>query len=84
MANGVDIGYFIVSKEALNPNIQGNLSFEEDMLPYFLNNKNLAAYSTDNQYYYITNERTLSCFAKKAKQKVYNLLPSKYININNK
>ena len=84
MANGVDIGYFIISKEALNPNIQGNLSFEEDMLPYFLNNKNLAAYSTDNQYYYITNERTLSCFAKKAKQKVYNLLPSKYININNK
>ena len=79
-ANGVDIGYFIVKRKEIDPNLQGNLSFEEDILPLFIKNKNLAAYMTDNQYYYITNEKTLSYFAKCAKQKSYNSLSKNYLN----
>ena len=83
-ANGVDIGYFIISKSILNPKINKNLSFEEDILPLFIKNRQLAAYMTDNQYYYITNEKTLSYFAKCAKRKSYNLLSRNYLNTDKK
>lgn len=61
-ANGVDIGYFIISKESLNPKLSGNVSFEEDILPQFIANKNLGAYMTDHQYYYITDLQALNDF----------------------
>ena len=58
-ANGVDIGYFLVAKEALDPQMQGNVSFEVDILPSLIAQKQLGAYVTDKQYYYITNMQTL-------------------------
>ena len=38
-ANGVDIGYFLIRKNALNPDTPSNISFEEDILPKFIENK---------------------------------------------
>lgn len=60
--NGVDIGYFIVSKSAINPGMGGNISFEEDILPELIKEKQLTAYVTDTQYYYITDIDTLRTF----------------------
>ena len=34
-ANGVDIGYFLIKKMALDSTISTNISFEEDLLPKF-------------------------------------------------
>ena len=61
-ANGVDIGYFIVAKEALDSGMQGNVSFEVDILPKFIKKNQLGAYVTHNQYYYITNMQSLKDF----------------------
>ena len=60
--NGVDIGFFIVDKSIINPKVKSNLSFEEDFLPDLIKKERLAAYVTDHQYYYITNEKVLSRF----------------------
>jgi D-glycero-D-manno-heptose 1,7-bisphosphate phosphatase len=76
--NGVDIGYFLVDKEALNPEIQSNVSFELDILPYLIVNKKLGAYVTDTQYYYITNMQTLKDFEIVVKEKNFLPLPQEY------
>ncbi len=60
--NGVDIGFFVVSKDVLDPKRAGNISFEEDMLPEFIACRQLAAYVTDTQYYSITDINTLKRF----------------------
>jgi D-glycero-D-manno-heptose 1,7-bisphosphate phosphatase len=60
--NGVDIGYFIVSKKTLDPGMKGNLSFESDILPGLIDRKQLVAYVTDAQYYFITTVASLSTF----------------------
>lgn len=60
--NGVDIGYFIVSKKALNPGIKENISFEQDILPEFIIKKQLVAYVTDVQYHFITTLASLRNF----------------------
>ena len=77
-ANGVDIGYFIVSKESLNPNFSGNLSFEEDILPNYISKNQLSAYITDKQYYFITNPETLEDFEKAIIEYNFNPLPRRY------
>jgi len=59
---GTDIGYFIIKKDALNPNLDGNISFEQDMLPRLILERQLVAYITDSQYYYITNIDSLKNF----------------------
>ena len=61
-ANGVDIGYFLVTKDVLDPQMPGNVSFEVDILPQFIARKQLGAYVTNTQYYYITNMQTLKDF----------------------
>ena len=61
-ANGVDMGYFLVAKDALDHEISGNVSFEIDILPRFIARKQLGAYVSDVQYYYITNMQTLKDF----------------------
>lgn len=60
--NGIDIGYFIVDKKALNPNISGNISFERDILPEQISKRQLIAHITDIQYYYITNIESIRNF----------------------
>ena len=75
--NGVDIGYFIVDKKAINPNVRGNISFEEDILPKLISERQLAAYVTDTQYYYITNMDTLKNFESVVIEKKIETLPDK-------
>ena len=77
-ANGVDIGYFIVSKDILNPNIQGNVSFEVDILPSLIAKKQLGAFVTDTQYYYITNMKSLKDFESIVNTNNFLPLPHKY------
>lgn len=66
--NGVDIGYFIVTKNILKPQNKENISFEEDILPELISQRQLIAYITDTQYYYITNIESLKTFETYAKQ----------------
>ena len=77
-ANGVDIGYFLVSKKALNPKLKSNLSFELDILPSLIINKELGAFMTDSQYYYITNKKSLKAFQNVVKENSFSPLPKKY------
>ena len=77
-ANGVDIGYFLVAKEALDPQMQGNVSFEVGILPSLIAQKQLGAYVTDKQYYYITNMQTLKDFETTALKNNILPLPQKY------
>jgi NDP-sugar pyrophosphorylase family protein len=60
--NGVDIGYFIVDKTALNPNAHGNVSFEEHLLPDFIRHRALSAYVTGGPYYYVTAMKDVRTF----------------------
>ena len=77
-ANGVDIGYFLVSKNSLDPKIKGNISFEEDILPDYITKNQLSAYITGSQYYFITNIRTLEDFENAISTKNFIPLPHKY------
>ena len=77
-ANGVDIGYFLVEKDILDPNVRGNISFEIDILPQLIDKKQLGAFVTDNQYYYITNMQSLQDFEFAAKAKNFQPLPHKH------
>ena len=77
-ANGVDIGYFLIEKEALNPQMDGNISFELDILPSLIEQKQLGAYVTDKQYYYITNMKTLKAFEAAVFNKKFLPLSQKY------
>ena len=78
IANGVDIGYFIVAKEAMNRDMQGNISFEVDILPSLIAKKQLGAFVTDNQYYYITNLKSLKDFESIVNANNFLPLPHKY------
>jgi len=77
-ANGVDIGYFLIAKDILNPRASGNISFEIDILPKFIANKQLGAYITDAQYYYLTNNKSLKDFEFATVTKNFSPLPQKY------
>ena len=80
-ANGVDIGYFIVSKESLDPGLSGNVSFEVDILPQFIAKNHLGSYVTDSQYYYITNMQTLKDFENSAKANNFLALSHRYFRV---
>ena len=77
-ANGVDMGYFLIAKEALDPEMSGNVSFEEDILPKLIVKKQLGAYVTDTQYHYITNMDTLKSFETAVKENSFVPLPRNY------
>ena len=59
---GLDIGYFLVDKSLLDPNLPGNISFEETILPECISKRQLIAYITDTQYFYITDQASLKRF----------------------
>lgn len=80
-ANGVDIGYFIVSKKSINPNIKDNISYEENILPELIKQNMLGAFSTNKQYYYITNIRTLKNFEREVLLNNFLPLPKKYFEV---
>lgn len=60
--NGVDIGFFIVQKDILDPTMDGNVSFEEDIFKNFVQKRQVVGYRTDTQYYYITDVKSLQVF----------------------
>ena len=60
--NGVDIGCFVVNKKLIDNTSNENLSFENDMLSKFIEKKNLVAYITNDQYYYITDIKCVKKF----------------------
>ena len=60
--NGLDIGYFIVNKNILNPNELGNISFEEKIITRLVDKCSLGAFLTDEQYYYVTSLESLTRF----------------------
>lgn len=60
--NGVDMGFFIMDKKILNGSEKGNISFEEKILTRLASDKQLGAFVTDQQYYYITNMDSLKNF----------------------
>jgi len=80
-ANGVDIGYFLINKKVLNPEISGNVSFEVDILPKLIEKRLIGSYITDNQYYYITNIQTLKDFENAAQNNNFQPLPTRYFGV---
>ena len=80
-ANGIDIGYFLVAKDALDPEISRDVSFEVDIIPKFIEKNQLGAYVTHNQYYYITNMKTLKDFKNAAVINNFLPLPKKYFGV---
>jgi len=66
--NGVDIGYFILDKKILDPQMPGNISFEETILASLAHEQKLWAHVTDRQYYYITSMADLKNFEQVAKR----------------
>lgn len=66
--NGVNIGYFLVDKAMLDPSIEGNLSFEQDLFADWVEQGVVAAHVTEEQYYYITSMETLGAFENHAKE----------------
>ena len=80
-ANGVDIGFFLVSKKALNFKIKDNISFEKDILKNLIKKERLYAYCTNEQYYYVTNFESLKNFEKVAIKQNIKYLNKKDFNI---
>ena len=75
-ANGVDIGYFIIDKSIINPNINYNISFERDIITKSVKQGNVSAFVTDKHYYYITNESALKNFETAVKTENFLPLPN--------
>ena len=69
--NGVDIGFFIVSKKFLKifDDTNKNYSFEDDILTKTIEQKKLIAYRTDRQYFSITNINMLKKFEKETNKR---------------
>jgi D-glycero-D-manno-heptose 1,7-bisphosphate phosphatase len=51
--SGVDIGFFIINKEVLKWMPNTNFSFEKEILPKLIKEKQIAGYLTDHKYYSI-------------------------------
>lgn len=60
--NGIDMGFFMVNKNVINPHDTGNISFEEVVLAKIAAQGRLGAFLTDQQYYYITSFENLRNF----------------------
>lgn len=67
--NGVDIGFFILDKNVLDPTLQANISFEEEILTRLARERKLIGYITDVQYYYITTLESLQRFERAVQQR---------------
>jgi len=57
--NGVDIGFFLMSKKILELMPSHDFSFEEETLPVLINRRQLSGYQTDHRYYYISTPESL-------------------------
>lgn len=66
--NGVDIGFFLVEKSCLDPQIRENISFEETILASLVAAKSVFAYQTDEQYHYLTTREDLGRFERTVRE----------------
>lgn len=57
--NGVDIGFFVLSKKVLALMPDHDFSFEEEILPLLVDKRQLSAYQTEQRYYYISTPQSL-------------------------
>jgi D-glycero-D-manno-heptose 1,7-bisphosphate phosphatase len=57
--NGVDIGFFIVNKKVLDLMPATDFSFEEEILPFLAQKRQLAGCQTRHRYHFITTRETL-------------------------
>ncbi len=57
--NGVDIGFFIISRKGLGLMPNHNFSFEEEILPLLVDKQQLSGYQTEHRYYYISTLESL-------------------------
>ncbi|MBI4333149.1 MAG: HAD-IIIA family hydrolase [Chloroflexi bacterium] len=57
--NGVDIGFFILSKEVLELAPNRDFSFEEEVLPALVDKRQLSGYRIEHRYYYISTPESL-------------------------
>lgn len=57
--NGVDIGFFILSKQILEFMPDSDFSFEEEVLPVLAAERQLSGYFTEHRYYYITTPESV-------------------------
>lgn len=53
--NGVDIGFFVIDKKVLNKMPQTNFSFEKEILPMLVSEKQLVGYRAFHPYYTLTS-----------------------------
>ena len=67
--NGVDIGFFLVDKNVIDPKEEGNISFEETILTRLVMKRFVGAFVTDEQYYYITSRESLYRFEEVASKR---------------
>ncbi len=64
--NGLDIGFFIVNKQVIDPSVKENISFQETVLKKQVSMGTVRAYMTDEQYFYITDQVSLQNFCSTA------------------
>ncbi len=57
--NGVDIGFFIISRKVLELMPNHDFSFEEEILPLLVDKRQLSGYQTEHRYYYISTLESL-------------------------
>ncbi|MFC1870590.1 NDP-sugar synthase, partial [Chloroflexota bacterium] len=57
--NGVDIGFYIISKKVLALIPNHDCSFEEEILPSLIDKRQLSGYQTEHRYYYISTLESL-------------------------
>lgn len=75
--NGIDIGFFLVDKNIIDPNEPGNISFEETILARQASEGKLGAYVTDEQYYYITTLGDVAKFEQTARNEKFPFIQGK-------
>jgi len=61
--NGVDIGFFILSKKVLELLPEGNVNFEATVLPKLIETKQLSGYTTKQPYWGLTDQTRLPSVA---------------------
>jgi len=66
--NGIDIGFFMIDKRVLNPQDEGNISFEEKILAGLVKERQVGGFITGEQYYYITSIDSLYRFERIAQE----------------
>ncbi len=58
--NGVEIGFFIINKDVFGLMPDNNFSFEKEILPKLIENRQLSGFLTDHKYYSIGNIERLA------------------------